>query len=100
MAETELPPMAPGGEWLHDGSHRAPLYVVHEAHAKRLLSEGWRPTHDPRRPEVVPPVDTSKEDDLAAQLAAALERIKALEEGTEEVPGTAEAKQTVRKAKG
>lgn len=101
MVQAALPPMTPGGEWLHDGSHHAPLYVVHEAHIKRLLSEGWRPTHDPRQPEEAKPVDTSKEDDLAAQLAAALERIKALEAQTgEESTDSADQAKLGRKAKG
>ncbi|MGH2506262.1 MAG: hypothetical protein ACRDHZ_02410 [Ktedonobacteraceae bacterium] len=79
MTETELPPMASGGEWLHSGGSKEPLYVTHEAHVKRLLSEGWRPVADPRKPMEAKPVQPSKEEALMAQLAAALARIDALE---------------------
>lgn len=104
MAENELPPMTPGGEWMYDGSHRHPVYVTHEAHIKRLLSEGFRPVPDPRRPappEETKPVSSPKEEDLAAQLAAALERIKALEsQGGEDPPDGSEPTKAPRRTKG
>ena len=64
MAENELPPMAPGGQWLHDGSNREPHYVAHEAHIKRLVAEGWQPVADPRKPmaKAATPVDAEKEE--------------------------------------
>lgn len=50
MPKKELPPMAGGGKWLHL-PHKGPEYVVHEAHIRRLLSEGAQVVDDPRVPE-------------------------------------------------
>lgn len=44
----DLPPMAPGGEWMQRGDGFI-TYVVHPDHIKRVLTEGWRVVADPRR---------------------------------------------------
>ena len=75
----ELEPMASGGQWLRSSADREPHYVVHEAHIKRLLSEGWQPAADPRKPREAKPAEPSREDKLQEALAKALARIEALE---------------------
>lgn len=75
MADNNLPPMAHGGEWLQSSADREPHYVVHEAHIKRLKSEGWQPAADPRKPREAKAASPSRDDALAAALA----RIAALE---------------------
>lgn len=81
MPENELPPMAPGGQWLRSSGDREPHYVVHEAHIKRLQQEGWQPAEDPRKPQkpTEKPVDAEKAEMQAriAKLEAMLQQVLA-----------------------
>lgn len=91
MADNTLPPMAPGGQWLRSSADQEPQYVVHEAHIKRHLMEGWQPAEDPRKPakQAEKPVDTEKEEmkQRIAALEAALNRVLANKpESTSEEP--------------
>ncbi len=43
----DLPAMSEGGAWVSRGG-APPVYVVHEAHIKRLVSEGGLIVPDPR----------------------------------------------------
>lgn len=49
-----LPAMKEGGLWVQPSHNGPALYVTHEAHIKRLMTEGARPIPDPRVEPVVP----------------------------------------------
>ena len=55
MSQTaQLAPMKAGGQWFQWPDDRPPVYVVHEAHQKRLsLEEGATLITDPRDPHAV-----------------------------------------------
>jgi hypothetical protein len=73
MAQLELPPMAPGGQWIRLSGDGPPAYVVHEAHIKRLIMEGGQFVADPRDPaqfQQAVPQASPVEDALRAEIEA------------------------------
>lgn len=92
MAENELAPMADGGVWLHHAGNAH--YITHEAHIKRLLSEGARPISDPRAPKEKPATeagaDASPNEDAYKQRIAELEALLAAKD--EQDPALSEGK--------
>jgi len=87
MTMATLPPMQPGGKWLSISGNQEPHYVVHEAHIKRLLSEGAQVVADPRDPaKIVQPQPSETEATLRAELDALKVQMQALVAAQHQVP--------------
>lgn len=81
--------MTPGGAWIQP-PHDAPVtYVVHEAHIKRLLSEGGRVVADPRTASA--PVAPRSDADLQAEIARLQAELTSRQHRGQEAPESAES---------
>lgn len=83
----KLPPMVPGGKWIKPSGEAPVTYVAHEAHIKRLFSEGGEPVPDPRKledqPEDAPPADPIALQEEIARLHAELAALQTEKSGTD-----------------
>lgn len=77
MPKKELPPMAGDGVWLHL-PHKGPEYVVHEAHIRRLLSEGAQVVGDPRVPEDEAPAPTPAPSATEVAMQSRIDQLEAM----------------------
>lgn len=91
----KLQPMVEGGRWLRFNGN--PHYITHEAHVKRLLTEGAEPISDPRVPvesepepaaAPAPAVDEDAYKQRIAELEALLEAKNAAENAGDEKPAS------------
>src|SRR5689334_10301954 len=72
-----LPEMTPGGAWMSLSADKDPVYVPHDAHIKRLLSEGAQIVADPRQEPVEEVQVAQPAPSVEATLRAELEALKA-----------------------